>query len=181
MFKIKDIINKGIPLSGIPLSTWIWDDTNLISKLEDQLNNFGIEEIYMNTGWEPRLGNYYFQENPLHFLVFIDSANDRGIEVQALLANNDWALSENYEEMMRQIQYILEYNQSFKPDFSAIHLDIEPHKLDDWKINQTTYLTEYLTNLSKLREQVDEHNKKYKDNLLIKQILLSFLVFLHFF
>lgn len=149
------------------LQTWLWDATYIkkesaVADLRDQ----GISTVYLNAGWEPKEKEFYLKENPKLYSSFIQKANQKGIEIEALYGNPEWALKENLSSLKGEVQTVLNYNKKNKnAKFTAIHLDIEPHLFPNWKGNEVSLLNEMVANLKEVRKQIDTHNKKTNDQL----------------
>lgn len=120
-------------------------------------------------GWDPNIKKHYLKAYPEKYKKFISKANDNRIEVEALLGNPDWTLSQNFSLLKNEVNVVLDYNRKNPNErFETLHLDIEPHGLvKQWKVNKEGLLQEYLLNLKKVRNIVDSHNLTNKDSIKI--------------
>ncbi len=82
-----------------------------------------------------------FQEFPLDMLEekseirqFISRLHSRGIDCYALMGNSAWALEEQAEEVLTQLNLVYDYNQasSAAQRLRGVVLDIEPYLLPQW-------------------------------------------------
>lgn len=67
--------------------------------------------------------------------LFLLEAHSRDIRVHALFGEPGYALESSSERVRAKVQAILEFNDSSETDqkFDAIHLDVEPHTLPQWR------------------------------------------------
>ncbi len=85
---------------------------------------------------------------------FLALAQGRNMNVKFMIGDNNLIKKVFAEEMSSRLQGIpSDY-------YSEIHLDVEPHTFNDWKINQSKYLSEYLIMLQDARKWCDENGKK---------------------
>ena len=111
-------------------------------------------------------GEKYLRENHDKYNSFIKIASQNEVKVEALYGTPDWALEKNYDSFESQVKDVLNHNRDYKEGrFKAVHLDIEPHGLKEYKDNKKKILEEYVANLKKIRRLVDKHNKKNNDEL----------------
>ncbi|MCM1989603.1 hypothetical protein [Oceanirhabdus seepicola] len=111
-------------------------------------------------------GEKYLRENHEKYNSFIKIASQNGIKVEALYGTPEWALEKNYESFKGQVKDVLNHNKDYKEGrFTAVHLDIEPHGLKEYKENKKKILDEYVDNLKKIKKLVDKHNKENNDEL----------------
>ncbi|NMA73046.1 MAG: hypothetical protein GX963_02560 [Bacteroidales bacterium] len=161
----KETFHK-LELTSASLGIWLWDATNINRiNIEDKIANLGINEVYVNTGWEPEADEFYLKNHRLLYAMFAKELDKRDIKVQGLLSNDDWAKNSEYNNFKKEVKYILDFNKNFKYNFDAVHLDIEPHKLKDWEGNEIKYLKSYISNLKHIKKEIDIHNEKNKDDL----------------
>jgi hypothetical protein len=113
-------------------------------------------------------GQIYLRKNHEKYSNFIKMAGENGITVQALYGSPKWALEKHLDGFSEQINDVLFHNKKYiESRFSAIHLDIEPHTLPEWKENKKLIAKQYINNLKYIRELVDRHNDANEDNLLL--------------
>ncbi len=111
-------------------------------------------------------GEKYLRENHEKFNSFIKIASQNGIKVEALYGTPEWALEKNYDSFESEVNDVLEHNKEYKQGrFTAVHLDVEPNGLKEYKENKKKIFEEYVDNLKKIRRLVDKHNKENNDQL----------------
>ena len=73
---------------------------------------------------------------------FITRCHKNGIKVSALFGENLWVYPQKREDLMSRAKSVMVYNNSNskKASFDGIHLDIEPHTLDEWDTNKIALL-----------------------------------------
>lgn len=77
--------------------------------------------------------------------------HDGGIKVQALLGSwylhtERYVLTEQRAEALAMFRRVFEFNAAAPPDsrFDAVHFDIEPHQLEEWKKDSNKMLLQFL-------------------------------------
>lgn len=155
-------------ITDLNTSTWIQNVENINNqKTIENLKKFNVKEIYLNAGWSFEKNEFYFDKNQSIYNSFIKNLNQSNIKVQALLINDNWALSENYKEMEQQVDKIFEYNKNYENKFSGIHLNIQPYLLDGYMGNKQYYFKSYINNIEKIKNKIDVFNKTYNDHLIL--------------
>ncbi|GIQ70639.1 copper amine oxidase N-terminal domain-containing protein [Xylanibacillus composti] len=132
-------------------ATWIWDSA-IIERERDRLLQFAAEQkltaIYIRYDTNAADREAY--------RAFIRSANDLGIQVEALAGASDWIYEQNQSHIKRFIAAVAEYNSSVdaKERFQGYHFDIEPYTLDDWHTRQTWVLERWMETIRFIETEV---------------------------
>lgn len=74
----------------------------------------------------------------------IVSLEKSGLEIMPLYSENSWAKTEKHEKALQRIA-------SLTKETKEIHLDVEPHALDNWRDNDYELLKEFVELLRKIR------------------------------
>jgi hypothetical protein len=160
-----EILNK----KQLNLGVYLWnpEQYDIQRGFARHLSSLSVDEVYISTGLVKDLKqNYLIAERHGLYSQFISEANKNNISVEALFGIPQWSKKENYHDMTKQVSEVLSYNTKHKSSrFSAVHLDVEPHQLDDWKENMSHYMDEYLENIRKLKTMIGKHNSSNADNL----------------
>ena len=103
---------------------------------------------------------------------FINSANQKGIEVDAEAGWRNWAEGENIYKAFAVVNYVKNFNETHQNKFRGFQYDVEPYLLDSYKKDTASVLknfvklvdqTEYFLATSTLRFSVvipDFYDKK---------------------
>ncbi|WP_270181150.1 hypothetical protein [Alkalihalobacillus sp. CinArs1] len=148
--------------------SWMWDASYVYNQDQEffgELDALKIDTAIMNVGYDPNLKAHVLQSKPESYDSFIQTLHEQGREVEALYGNSDWALDAYYWHLKKNVQIVLDYNRDYSNRFDALHLDIEPHTFPDWEQNKESYLTQYLANLRKVKNLIDQHNIAASDSL----------------
>lgn len=147
--------------------TWEWNATTIDNPttLINSLTSKNLSNVVVNCGYDTVTKTPYLKNNVGKYDTFIKQATSKGIKVEGIYSNNDWALTSNYTSLANSVKEVLNFNATHKNRFSAIHLDIEPYLLSDWQTNSNSILQQYVSNLSNIRTLINSHNKKYKDTV----------------
>lgn len=143
-----------LPLADVRKCAWIWDERTLDHNpnLASVLSYLNIDRVFVNVG---RTRDEMAIKVDERYLKFIKQAHASGIEVEALLANGDWARTGFYEAMCAEVRAVLEYNYTHPGcEFDALHLDIEPQTAAGYRGREADVLQEYLQNMRQLREEL---------------------------
>lgn len=73
---------------------------------------------------------------------FIAKAASYNISTELMISENTWVLPEKWDRVENKLTRLLSYT-------SSVHLDIEPHVLDDYKLNRKKYTTYFLSMVEK--------------------------------
>ena len=147
--------------------TWEWNSTTIDNPtiLINDLTSKNLSNVVVNCGYDTVTKTPYLKNNVGKYDTFIQQATSKGIKVEGIYSNNDWALTSNYTSLANSVKEVLNFNATHRNRFSAIHLDIEPYLLSDWQTNSNSILQQYVSNLSNIRTLINSHNKKNKDSI----------------
>ena len=130
-------------------SVYIWDNI-----FNDQSPEFLLNYIEKE-GYERAIISYNkSQENNPIKKRFIDTLIEKNIKVEVMTGKNSLLGSSPFT-YYDSITVSLNMN-----NIEALHLDVEPHTIEDWKENKSEYLLEYLKLLEDSRTYCDEHGIK---------------------
>lgn len=114
--------------------TWLWQYPLIVTE-PDQILSFakehGVNLIYLKIDTTIK---------PAYYQPFIKRARAAGIEIEALGGKTSWALTENRNQILDLVDWVIKYNQTVTnaETIGGIHLDIEPYTLPAWKTDQQT-------------------------------------------
>ncbi len=132
--------------------TWIWETPAILTHREEVLT-FSVENevthIYL---YVDRL-----KTKPKDYALFIREAAELGIKVEALGGDPSWGWREKRHNIGEFIEWVASYNTNVNENerFSAIHLDIEPYLLPEWKTDQALVTEEWLSNMEFAAQQAE--------------------------
>ncbi|MYL51835.1 hypothetical protein GLW08_00635 [Pontibacillus yanchengensis] len=131
---IKDALNEYHTQKNV----WIWD-SNSVAETPDQTIDF-LTRHHVN--------HIYLHYNPLveeHYPYFITKATENNMTVHALMGAPHWGLEVNIPEGKHRMDRVMEYNNNAPENgkFVGIHLDIEPHVLDEWDQDRTDMIQQW--------------------------------------
>ena len=114
----------------VPLGVWWWQD-NASSTLLDFAQTNGVDEIY-----------YCDSALDQDTASFVARANAKGMNVYLLTGECDWILDKSSLDNLldRYRAYQVAHPES---NLAGVHLDVEPHQLDDFGERRAEYLTLY--------------------------------------
>lgn len=124
--------NKALTLkTDSTVGVWWWDD-NVDDKYLEFAKNNGVDEIYYC--------DYSMDEDTSKF---IEKAKQKGVKVFALWGECEWVLDKTgFDELM--VKYKA-YQQTYPEfDFEGVHLDVEPHQLDEFDDDRPGIMAKYV-------------------------------------
>jgi hypothetical protein len=136
--------------SKVEKGTWIWDAKTIVNQ-KDQILTFAkgqqVSTIYL-----------YINQNdvtPQEYGDFIHSAGQKGIKVEALAGQPEWALPAHQGEIKEFISWVKQFNASAQTDgkFQGVHFDIEPYLLNQWETERDSLLTDWMNNVRFIQEE----------------------------
>ncbi len=133
---------------------WSWRDSDITNiaaqrKLIDFAIDNKITALFVSAQW-------LIRDYPTQFAQFIDLAASKGIGIELLLGDHQWALAANHQLAVDQVYKANEFVRNLrvsKP--TALHFDVEPHSLPDWGKNQVNYgnqLIDLYVKLARVKE-----------------------------
>lgn len=164
---------------------WLYDLSNFDnSSIINTLTSNKINAVFIST--DPYL--IISSETYINKLKdFVSRSKQNNIQVHAMICEDPiFTKAENHNTALVQIDNIISYNEQ-NPEYSlkGIHLDVEPHALDEWKnANEfndgirESLMQEFLSLLTKARQRIESsglslsaaitwwYDSKYRDGLL---------------
>lgn len=131
--QIKEDVKKDLAVYAWSGSIKKYPESVIISYLKSWKANRFIVSLKKETEYKMTL-NYLLQ-----------SLSDNAIAAELMLSDNDWIknpLLANFEERFKDVDI---------QKTAAIHLDLEPHQFEDWEINKTAYLDNYIKVLARAK------------------------------
>lgn len=111
---------------------WIWGSEAVIdparrSQLMDFAGDKGVTRFYAEA-WSALVNE------PDALAEFIRTSHSRGIEVELLFGDREWAFYENHQTVLDIADQMVDFVRRY-PDARpiAMHLDVEPYSLQAWK------------------------------------------------
>jgi hypothetical protein len=136
-------------------ATWVWD-ANVIVEEREKLLSFADEQ-------KVNLIYLYFDRKlpPEDYRSFIKEASLKGIEIDALGGEPEWALTSHQERLDEFADRVSDFNANAGETerFSGIHLDIEPYQLPDWKRNTKSIIEQWTSNVTHLRHIISPDDR----------------------
>lgn len=133
-------------------AAWVWQSKSVSDGGNELLENAAkhkINRLYVNVDMN-------LSEEVYH--TFISKASKAGIAVEALGGDPSWAVSGREGPMLRLASWVSTYNLAAKPEerFDALHLDIKPYVLPQWKEDAKPLVQSWVANMKLLLEQVNK-------------------------
>ncbi|HEY6290498.1 MAG TPA: hypothetical protein VI455_02925 [Terriglobia bacterium] len=131
------------PVEASRRGMWVWDAPPLLGNTAkaDEFFTFcdrnRIADIYLAPSYltaqsESPPGRSLFRiDVPEQHRAFLARAHQRGLRVEALLGDPEWAAEKNHEGAMAAVEAVLDFNRQAPSAarFDGVHLDIEPYVL----------------------------------------------------
>jgi outer membrane protein TolC len=97
----------------------------------------------------------HLAEEPAPYRDFLKLTHTRGLTVHALNGEPTWIFPDHRAGLERFVAAILEFNRKSPPDarFDAVHLDVEPHTLPEWKAGKEQELARRYVELLRLTRE----------------------------
>jgi outer membrane protein TolC len=137
---------------------WIWNTDFIGNPAKEELAIFflavkGIKQVFISLD---KKTIYSLSYNP-DLERFISKVHDREVKVHALLGENTWIYPEVRKDLFEIVDRIIAYNEKTvsKSRFDAVHLDIEPHAMMDWKGNEKSKLSLLVETYRDVREKIN--------------------------
>jgi hypothetical protein len=133
-------------------AAWVWQAKSVSDGGNELLENAAkhkINRLYVNVDMNLSQEVYH---------TFISKASKAGIAVEALGGDPSWAVSGREGPMLKLADWVSNYNLAAKPEerFDAIHLDIKPYVLPQWKEDAKPLVQSWVANMKLLLEQVKQ-------------------------
>lgn len=121
---------------------WVWEASAIIGSAAKADEFFAfcdrnqIRDIYLAPGYSaaesesPPISPDFRIALPEHH-AFISRAHQKGLRVEALLGDPEWAAQKNHESALAAVDSVLDFNRqaAATAEFDGIHLDVEPYVL----------------------------------------------------
>lgn len=126
-----------------PWGVWVWQpqtarDPGEAAELLKFADEHGVTHVYLES-------ELLLAEEPARLLEFIAEADEACVAVELLFGAADWTFTEEHAVPLALVDAALELVDGYagaRP--TGLHLDVEPHGLDDWSGNQQAYASQYL-------------------------------------
>ncbi|WP_426250295.1 hypothetical protein [Paenibacillus pabuli] len=133
-------------------AAWVWQAKSVSDGGDELLDNAAkhkINRLYVNVDMN-------LSEEVYH--TFIAKASEAGIAVEALGGDPSWAVKGREGPMLKLASWVSNYNLAAEPNerFDAIHLDIKPYVLPQWKEDAKPLVQSWVANMKLLLEQVKQ-------------------------
>jgi len=136
---------------------WIWEEATF-RMLDDpawrdgilhRLKSDGFNTLYLYAdAWKERMP---IADEPELYAALLSKARESGFRVEALLGSayletNRYVLPDKRDDSIRMLRRVLDYNatQAAEARFHAIHLDIEPYTLKEWKADRIAVADQFV-------------------------------------
>jgi hypothetical protein len=144
---ICDFVKKG---EGITFGTWVWYRKEILrpdSVLEFLTKN-GVNEIYLAYAPEMGIENYR---------TFVARAAVLGVRVSLIGAEAQWVLERGHESRDAYFSFYENYQKTAAEEekFYGMHMDIEPHQLEEWTNDNESTVKGYCDFVLLAREIAD--------------------------
>lgn len=110
---------------------WVWGSQVVFEPSQEQQLFDLAEQKSLNRIYLAAI--QALRQNQTALARFFQRAEQRGISVELLFGQPDWALPENHHQVMSIIDQVTDFAERF-PDITVagIHLDVEPYLLPEW-------------------------------------------------
>lgn len=120
-------------------ATWIWHTKQIVEEQEELLTF--LQEKKVSTVFlqiNRNIPNKTYEQ-------FIQHATKLSIDVQALNGSPSWVSSKGTAKQEKFFSWLETYQNEVSDDakFRAVHLDIEPYLLEDWKVDYAATVRHY--------------------------------------
>ncbi|WP_136606342.1 hypothetical protein [Paenibacillus dokdonensis] len=135
-------------------ATWLWNTERIRKNPQEVLSFLSQNQVNL----------VYLQINidiPVsYYKSFIKESNELGIHVEALNGAPLWGLESERYKITNFLSWIQAYQNgaAAAEKFSGIHVDIEPHVLSQWKIDQEDVIRQWQSNVLYLRSEAEKLN-----------------------
>lgn len=138
-----------------PLAMWVWNTSELLESSENTRRLFefcarqNISDIYLAIELERSGGDGLFTiASPQGYHTFLERAHQKGLRVEALAGDPEWAVDENHRQALAAVRAVVGFNRVAPQGarFDGIHLDVEPYVLAGFadRVYQKQLLTQFL-------------------------------------
>lgn len=110
---------------------WVWGSDEVLepsrqSRLLAFAGDRGINRLYVSA-WSALV------DDPGALAEFIKASRSRGIDIELLFGEQEWAFPENHDRVLGIVDRVIEFAERY-PDSRplGLHLDVEPYNLPQW-------------------------------------------------
>lgn len=131
---------------------WVWGSKVVLdSDARNQLFAFAAEKSLNRFYLEASEALRYDQDA---LAAFFTISQQRGIAVELLFGQPDWALPENHHQVASIIDRVADFAARY-PDLTvaAIHLDVEPYLLTEWETERPELIASFIDLLESARSR----------------------------
>ncbi|KAF7785616.1 hypothetical protein PRUB_a4327 [Pseudoalteromonas rubra] len=123
-------------------ATWLWkkggDPLGASAMITSQSTQQTLIDLLQQQHITTVYGSYgqYTQTQSQAVAQWNQALAANGVQSHYLMAQNTWVFAQNHSKMLNKLQTrLIDYQRNAAPDaeFTALHLDIEPHALTEWK------------------------------------------------
>jgi hypothetical protein len=144
---ICDFIKKG---EGLTFGTWVWHEHEILNPdaVLAFLTQNGINEIYLAYAPDTDFEDYR---------AFAAKSTDMGVRVSLIGADARWVLAEGHAARDAYFSFYENYQKTAGENerFYGMHMDIEPHQLDEWTDDNENTVKKYCDFILLAREAAD--------------------------
>ncbi|MCO7190107.1 MULTISPECIES: hypothetical protein [unclassified Pseudoalteromonas] len=135
-------LTTSVAIQASERATWLWkkggDPLGASSMITAQSEQQTLIDLLQQQNISVVYGSYgqYTSTHPQAVAQWNQTLATQGIQSHYLMAQNTWVFPSNHSKMLSKLQTrFIDYQHHAAPDaeFTALHLDIEPHALNEWK------------------------------------------------
>lgn len=140
LYTIHELDRELEKINSSERSVYIWDDI-----FNQKKNTFLLRYIEKEKFNKVIISYNKSQENNQSKSNFIDSLKSQGLEIEIMTGKNSLLGQDptGYYNLITQSLDLAKIN--------SLHLDVEPHTFEDWKVKKNNYLDQYIELLDKTR------------------------------
>ncbi len=141
------------------------DNLTIISELKKEAINL----VFCSTATVYLSGDSDFRKDYRDKLIELSKlCKEEGISFHAMVMQGfDYGKTENHEAALQELNQLLDFYESHDFLFDGVHIDIEPHALDEWKAAddfndgvRENLASEYLDLIEKISTQINIRHPK---------------------
>lgn len=147
---ICDFVKKG---EGVSFGTWVWYKNEILrpGPVLDFLTKNGVNEIYLT--YTPDMG-------VVNYRNFIAECTKADIRVSLIGADAGWVLEKGHKDRDAYFSFFEDYQNTVNENekFYGMHMDIEPHQLEEWTDDNESTVKGYCDFILLAREVANRTN-----------------------
>ncbi|QTL36377.1 hypothetical protein [Pseudoalteromonas viridis] len=165
------MLTTSVCAQAIERATWLWkkggDPLGATAMITTQSTQQTLIDLLQQQAISDVYGSYgqYTQTHTQAVAQWNQTLAAQGIQSHYLMAQNTWVFPSNHDKMLSKLQTrFIDYQHNAAPDaeFAALHLDIEPHALSEWKQgtaqSRQALLWQLIATFQAIRTLLDEQN-----------------------